>query len=209
MPWHCEMGGQSKSIKSINSGQGLRDPSPQGDPDNHQILLFKRWHVYKLFKPLSLFGNSEHRVFVCYIELIYYHFLWECQLACFLVCLFQKSWTGCGATLWYLSNLTVYAFTVLSSMRYFYQIQQWKQEEFGWERKQAATTMNNKCSDRVKFWNIRNKTSNIVNLNYFYINKHLFTFSVVWVIRRKKNDISQTCFHLLHCPNVLLLFLHK
>lgn len=86
MPWHCEMGGQSKSIKRLDSGQGLGDPSPQGDPDNRQILLFKRWHVYKLFKPLSLFGHSKTQglCLLHWVDLL--PFLWECQLACFLFC---------------------------------------------------------------------------------------------------------------------------
>lgn len=88
MPWHCEMGGQSKSIKSFNSGQSLGDPSPQGDLDNHQILLFKRWHVYKLFKPLSFFGRFETQLLFDQIQLIYYCVLWECQLAGFLYCAF-------------------------------------------------------------------------------------------------------------------------
>ena len=108
MPWHWEMGGQSKSIKSLDSGQGLGDPSPQGDPDNHQILLFKRWHVYKLFKPLSLFWP------LWTAELLFAPYSWFITVFCegvnWLASLSVLFWTGCGATLWYWSELTVYAF---------------------------------------------------------------------------------------------------
>lgn len=31
-------------------------------------------------------GTLRHKAFVCSIELIYYRFLWECQLACFPFC---------------------------------------------------------------------------------------------------------------------------
>ena len=81
------MGGQSKSIKSFNSGQGLGDPSPQGDPDNHQILLFRRWHVYELFRPMSLFGHSETQSLCLHhrADLLPFFFK-DCQLACFLFC---------------------------------------------------------------------------------------------------------------------------
>lgn len=110
IPWHCGMGGQSKSIKSLNSGQGLRDPSPWGDPDNHQILLFKRWHVYKLFKPLSLFGHSEHMGLCLLHRVDLLPFSARVSTGLLPCLFFYKSWTGCGATLWYSPSLTVYVF---------------------------------------------------------------------------------------------------
>lgn len=59
---HWEMGGQSKSIKSLDSGQGLGDPSPQGHPNNHQIFLFRKWHVYKHFKNhVNFLAGLKHR----------------------------------------------------------------------------------------------------------------------------------------------------
>lgn len=111
MTRHCEMGGQSKTIKSLDSGQGLGDPSPQGDPDNHQILLFKRWHVYKLFKPLSLFGHYETQGFCLLhtVDLLPFFVTVSIGLLPFLFFLFLV-WTGCGATLWYWSELTVCVF---------------------------------------------------------------------------------------------------
>lgn len=182
MPWHCEMGGQSKTIKSLDSGQGLGDPSPQGDPDNHQILLFKRWHVYKLFKPLSLFGLSETQGFCLLHTVDLLPFFcesvnWLASLSVFLQEL-DRMWRY---TL-ILIRADCLCICVSSSLRNFYQIQQWKHEEFGREKKQAATTLNCKCSDRVKLWNIRVKwQNNIINVvNQTNFNAHSVTFNMVW-----------------------------
>lgn len=108
------MGGQSKSIKSPNSGQDLGDPSPQGDPDNHQILLFKRWHVYKLFEPLSLLGRSDTQgsLFAPQRWFIAGFFL------CVKVSVGSLPWTGCGTTLWYSYELTVYAFVCCQALEF-------------------------------------------------------------------------------------------
>lgn len=179
MPWHCEMGGKSKSIKSLDSGQGLGDPSPQGDPDNHQILLFKRWHVYKLFKPLSLLGHCETQGFCLLHTVDLLPFFVSVSTGLF-PCLFFLFWAGCGTSLWYQSQLTVYAFYVLSSQRNFEQIQQWKHEEFGREKKEAATTLNEKWLGQTLKFQGKETKQQFLRLSIRSASTSMYTFKMVW-----------------------------
>lgn len=145
MAWQCLMGAQTKSIKSLNPGQGHGDPSPQGDPDNHQILLFRRWHVIKapqgpvtLRIRASLFA-SKTRFITNFVRL---------SVGSLPSPFFHKSWTGCGAKLWYSSELTVHVFKSCQAWEV------WTTscgETWGiWQRakREAATTPNKKCIDR-------------------------------------------------------------
>ncbi len=73
---------------------------------------------------------------------------------------------------------------VSSSLRNFYQIQQRKHEEFGREKKQAATTLTSNAvtgSDfEISVWSDKITFSNVVNQTNFCINAPSFTFSMVW-----------------------------
>lgn len=102
---HCEMEVQSKSIKGLNSGQGLGDPSPRGDPDKPSDLPFQRMTRLQALQPPVIFWLPSNTVVLDPQQLIYYwgFFLGgggECQLA-FLSFLF---WTGC-VDVWYGSKL--------------------------------------------------------------------------------------------------------
>lgn len=74
MPRHCEMEVQSKSIKRLNSGQGLGDPSLRGDPDRPSDPPFQRMTrlqalqapviCWLLSKPGLLF-DPQHLIYYC------------------------------------------------------------------------------------------------------------------------------------------------
>lgn len=62
---HCEMEVQSKSIKRLNSGQGLGDPSPQGDPDKPSDPPFQRMtRLQALQAPVIYLAALQHGPFV-------------------------------------------------------------------------------------------------------------------------------------------------
>lgn len=96
--WKCSQRASKDSIQAKASGIHhcrviVKD---------HQILFFRGWHVYKLFKLLSFAGCSPNQAF-CLIHNIWFitvFFRWICQLP-FLFFLF---WTGC-AGVWYGSKL--------------------------------------------------------------------------------------------------------
>lgn len=69
---HCEMEVQSKSIKGLNSGQGLGDPSPRGDPDKPSDLPFQRMTRLQALQPPVIFWLPSNTVVLDPQQLIYY-----------------------------------------------------------------------------------------------------------------------------------------
>lgn len=72
---HCEMEVQSKSIKRLNSGQGLGDPSPRGDPDKPSDPPFQRMTRLQALQAPVIFGlPSNTDLLFDPQQLIYYCF---------------------------------------------------------------------------------------------------------------------------------------
>lgn len=175
------MGGQSKSIKSLDSGQGLGDPSPQGDPDNHQILLFKRWHVYKLFEPLSLFGHSQTEGLCLVHRVDLLPFLWEFQLARFLFCFSTR--VGQDVALHFDAELS-WQFMYLCLFKPEKCCPNPAAKTRGiWQRRKASFhIMDYKYSDRVKLCNQYPQTEHIFECSYSVnlLHQCTLTFNTVW-----------------------------
>ena len=70
------MEAQSKSIKRLNSGQGLGDPSPRGDPDKPSDPPFQRMTrlqalqapvIFWLHPNTGLLFNPQQLIYFCFL----------------------------------------------------------------------------------------------------------------------------------------------